>query len=148
MKMFTAALLLTLAGCASLGKLVTPNSVLISQIGFDVAVGAACGPDTVAGRAKALAIKTIASELLAVDTGSSVPLSLLQATLQTKIAALSAANPGEALAANEVLVIVSQIVANLTTPSAGAKPVAASTATVAIATVLQQIISATGAYGV
>ncbi len=155
MKMLLVGLasLMLVSGCASgaLGKLVTPNSVLIAQIGFDVAVGAYCGPDTVMGKAKALAIKTVAQEMLAIDTGSSVPLAALQAALQAKLAAINLNNPGEQQAANEMILIVNQTVGNLVTKpptSTATTPTVAPTATVAIATVLQQIVNATAAYGV
>jgi hypothetical protein len=142
------------SGCASgkLGKILTPTTVLISQIGFDVAVGAVCGADTVAGKAKAATIKTVATELLAVDSGSTAPLVTLEASLQAKIATLNLP-PTDSIAVAALLQVVNQVVANLvTTSSSGTStsttPSAPMTATVAIATVLQQIINATAAYGV
>lgn len=149
---------LMLGGCASgaLGKLVTPNTVIISQLTFDVAVGAVCGSDTVVGRSKAASIKLVASQLLAVDQGSMVPLSALESTLQAKLATMKLP-PADLMAVQELVTVVNQTISNLTqqpaTPTSSSTapstvPPTQMTAQVAVSTVLQQIINAASAYGV
>jgi hypothetical protein len=147
-----AVLSIGMSGCSSgaLGKVFTPNTVLISQIGFDVAVGAVCGSDTAVGKAKAASLKLVATQLLAVDTGSTAPLAALEASLQAKMATLKLP-PTDQMAATVLLQVINQTIANLVqkpASSTSTTPTTTMTATVAIATVLQEVINATAAYGV
>jgi len=140
----------TLCGCTSLGKFITPTTVEIAQIAIDTAVGAVLGPDTVAAKATAVAIKSIATQLLAADTGSSVAIGALATELTTEIDTKLKLTPTEQLAANALVQIVATLVPNILaqTSSTATTPASAPSAKVAIATVLQQIINATAAYGV
>lgn len=152
----------SIGGCASgaLGKLMTPNTVLIAQLAFDVSVGAVCGPDTAVGKAKAASLKLVATELLAIDQGSMVPLAALETSLQAKLATLNLP-PADLMAAQMLMIVINQTISNLVQTSAAPAAAAASsgtapsttpattmTAQVAVATVLQQIINAASAYGV
>lgn len=151
------ASLMLMSGCASgaLGKLVTPNSVLISQIAIDAAVGAVCGPETVAGVTKALAIKTAATELLALDNGSAIPLTDIYPVLNARLDKLvTTLNPAEMQAAKELLLMLSQTANNVVQRQQAAQGTSTvpivnnSKNTIVIATALHQVINATAAYGV
>jgi hypothetical protein len=142
--------MLCLNGCASLGNMITPTTVLVSQIAIDAAVGAVAGPDTIVGKAKAASIKTVASQLLAIDQGSNVAIAALQAALTAKIAAL-ALSPADALAANSLVIAIDQMVQNMIAKPASSTsttPAVAPTAQVAVAQILQEVINACAAYGV
>jgi len=133
---------IALSACQSLGQLVTPNAQLVTQAAVYVAVGAAVGTDPLAAKSKALKIKMIATELFALDSGQSVALSALETAVSAKIASLNLPPP-DLLAAELLVSTLATLVTNQT--QAGA---AASSAQVAIAQVLQDVIMATGAYGV
>jgi hypothetical protein len=131
-----------LAGCQSLGKLVTPNGQLITQTAVYVAVGAAVGSDPTTEKVKAGQIKSIATQVLALDQGQSVAIAAIEAAVTAKLATMNLPPP-DMLAAQLLMATLATLVQNQL--NAGA---ASPTAQVAIAQVLNDVITATAAYGV
>jgi hypothetical protein len=128
-----------LTGCATAGKFITPTVVTIEQGVADVAVATA-----VSKGIPALQIKTIAQQLLALDNGTTA-LSAIEAVVTQKLIAMKLP-PGD-LAAAQLLTqsLTAAVTAKLSTSTAGS--VNANTQ-VAIADVLNAVITATSFYGV
>jgi hypothetical protein len=142
MKTYLAALLLTLcAGCAQLASIVTPSSAPFIQVAVDVAVATAVQKGVPPAK-----IKSIAQAVLALDSGSTVVnLAAVQALLDAKLATMNL--PPADLAAAQVLTAALDAIiqTKLSAPSAGTVTAATE---VAVAQVLNDVISATSAYGV
>ena len=135
-----------LTGCAEISKLSTPAAQPFVQVAVDLAVARAVGTDPTTQQAQALKIKTIAQEVLAIDTGSSVPLSALEATVTAKIATLHL-QPADAQAAQILVVtlgaLVQQQIGSATTGGAVTPDTK-----VAVAQICNFVITATSVYGV
>lgn len=134
-----------LSGCATLGKIFTPTAAPYVQVAVDVAVAAAVGTDSTTQVAKATRIKVIAQQLLAADSSSTATLSAIEVVLNAKLVSLNL--PAGDLAAAELLTntLAAVVQAQLSNPDTAAK---LGTAQVQIALVLNDVITATSAYGV
>ncbi len=131
-------------GCASLGKLMTPAAVPFVQVAVDVAVAAAVGTDPAAQKTKASQIKAIAQQLLLVDQGEAVTLTALQAIVNAKVASLNLPPADVAAAMLLTQALTDAVTAEISTATQGAVSPATQ---VAIAQVLNDVISATTAFG-
>ncbi len=136
---------LGLSGCATIGKIFTPTAAPYVQVAVDVAVATAVGTDSTTQAAKATRIKVIAQQLLAADSSSTATLSAIEAVLNAKLVSLNL--PAGDLAAAELLTntLAAVVQAQLANPDTAAK---LGTAQVQIAVVLNDVITATSAYGV
>lgn len=147
MKLLIATLAaLSLCGCGTLSKLTTPTAQPYIQAAVAVAVATAVGTgNTASQQAKALQIKGIAQQLLAVDEGATVPLTQLEAIVNAKIAAMKLP-AGDVIAAQVLMAAISTTVQleiqNLT--NGAVSP----TTQAAVAAILTDVITATAAYGV
>lgn len=134
-----------LSGCTFLSKLSTPTAQPYIQAAVTVAVAATIGTNPATQHARAAQIKAIAQEVLLVATGSEVPLTQLQTIVMQKIASLNLP-PGDVAAAQILLAALDAAIqleiANLSngavTPSTQA----------AVTAILNDVITATAAYGV
>lgn len=137
---------LTLAACSTLSNLTTPAANPLVQVAVDVAVAQVVGTGA-AAHAKAVKISSIASQALALDTGSSVAITAIEASVTAQIAKLNLP-PADALAANVLVqtveaLITQKLSSGSTTTSAGT---VTSTTNVAIALVLNDVIQACAIY--
>jgi hypothetical protein len=128
------------AGCATIEKIVTPAAQPFIQAAVDAAVASA-----VQKGVPALEIKSIAAQVLAVDTGSSVALSEVESIINGKLVGLNL-SPAD-LAAAEILTATMEAVIETQLTGATAISVSAQTQ-VAVAELMNDIIMATSAYGV
>lgn len=136
---------LALSGCSTLSKLTTPTAQPYIQAAVAVAVAVAVGTDSASQKAKALQIKGIAQQLLAVDQGATVPLTQLEAIVDAKIALLNLP-ASDVLAAQILMAAVSSAVQlEIQSVTSGA---VTPTTQAAVAAVLNDVITATAAYGV
>jgi hypothetical protein len=139
----TAALfasLIAFTGCATLGKIVTPVAAPFIQAAVDAAVATAVQKGVAAAK-----IKTIASEVLAADTGTQVALSAVESIINQKLVALDL--PPADLAAAEILTATLTGVIQLQLTGTAATAITAQTQ-VAVADIMNDLIVATSAYGV
>lgn len=137
--------LLSLSGCANLASVLTPASQPFLQVAVDAAVAGAVGSDASTQKAKALKIKTIATEVLTIDTGTQVALSAVEAAVNAKIATLNLP-PADLVAAQLLTATLAAVIqTKLNTSTAGA---VTQTTQVAIADIANDVISACSAYGV
>lgn len=137
--------LLSLSGCATLASALTPAAQPFLQVAVDAAVATAVGSDASTQKAKALKIKTIATEVLTIDTGTQVALSAVEAAVNAKIATLNLP-PADQLAAQLLTSALAAIIqTKLNTSTAGA---VTQTTQVAVADIANDVISACSAYGV
>jgi hypothetical protein len=128
------------AGCATVEKIVTPAAQPFIQAAVDVAVATA-----VQKGVPALEIKSIAAQVLAVDTGTQVALTAVETIINAKLVSLNLA-PAD-LAAAEILTATLEGVLQLQLSGTAATAVTAQTQ-VAVADLMNDIIVATSAYGV
>jgi predicted small lipoprotein YifL len=140
------AALALLAGCTSLGNLTTPSGNVLVQVAVDVAVGQVVGTGPTA-KAKAAQISAIAQQALSIDQGSSVTLAALEGAVNAQIAKLNLP-PADALAAQVLVQTVESIITQKLTGGATTTPAGTVTPTssVAIALVLQDVITACSVY--
>ena len=143
-RLIPAFALALLAGCASLGNLVSPASTTLVTVAADVAVAAAVGNVPGLQRAKAQTIVTIARQALALDTGSTVPLAQLEAGVNAQIAALHLP-AGDQAAATILVATIEQVINQKLTAGGGTATTPTGTVTsstkVAIAQVLNAVIN-------
>ena len=146
MKLLIATLAaLSLCGCATLSKITTPTAQPFVQAAVAVAVATAVGTNVASQKAKALQIKGIAQQLLAVDEGATVPLTQLESLVNAKILAMKLPQ-GDVLAAELLTAALTAAVqAEITGATNGA---VSPTTQAAVATILNDVITATAAYGV
>jgi len=137
--------LVGLSGCATLGKIVTPTVQPFLQVAVDVAVATAVGANPATQKTNAARIKTIATEVLTLDTGTQVALSAVEAAVNAKIASLNL--PPADLAAAQLLTATLEAIIQTKLQGSAAGTVTQTTQ-VAIADVVNDVISATSAYGV
>lgn len=134
------------SGCTALGKLqtaITPASAIVVQAAVDVAVSQAIGNDPLTQKVKALAIKTIATQIAAEAGNPTVTLAALESTLNAQVAKL-AVNPGE-LAAFMLLTQSLQALVNQKITTSGTVTQSTQVAVVGLA---NAVIQATSFYGV
>ena len=129
-----------LPACTTLGNLVSPTGSALVSVAVDLAVGAA-----VAKGVSPTLIATTAQELLALDSGSSVAITAIDAALQAKLASLHLP-PADLLAVNVLSTSIVAIINSKITAAGGAVKTATGTVTattqVAIALVLNDVIAA------
>lgn len=125
---------LSLQGCAYLES---PAAQPLDSIAVAVAVDAVVGTNTVTQAARAHAVKDIATQVLAYDTGVVATLAELQTVVAAKIAALHLP-PGDQAAAQLFLAVINAAINQYI--SAHTDGVTLSTAQVAISTVAGWVI--------
>jgi hypothetical protein len=140
-RLLLASLFASLCGCSFLGNLVTPTVVPWLQIAVDVAVAQVVQNN----KAKAIQVKAIAQQVLAADSGTNVALAEIETLVNAKIAALKL--PPADLAAAQLLAATLEAVVQAKLTSATGAGVTAATQ-VAVATLCNDVILATSAYGV
>jgi len=138
-------LLFGCSGCSFISKLATPGAQPYVQAAVDIAVAQAVGTDPTVWKEKAGQIKTIATEVLAVDQGSVVPLTQLEAFVNTKIQALKLP-PGDVAAAQVLMAALSTAV-QLEIQNLNTKGNVTDQTQAAVAQILNDVITATAAYG-
>lgn len=132
----SAALALSaLGGCQ---YLTSPAAQPFDAVAVAVAVDAVVGTDTLTQAAKAAAVKKIASEVLAADTGAVTTVASLEALAGTKIALLKLP-PGEEAAVNLVLAVLDTAVNQYLAKLGGSSN--AANAQVAVAAVCKWVIA-------
>lgn len=102
---FCASMAFLVGGCSILTKLESPAAQPFDAIAIAVAVDAVVGTNPVVSAPRASAVKTIAQEVLAADTGTLVTVDALFAVAQSKVAALNLA-PGDQAAAALFLAVI------------------------------------------
>lgn len=133
-------LVLLVSGCATLEKIVTPAAAPFVQAAVDAAVATAVTKGVSAAK-----IKTIASEILAADTGTQVALSAIESIINQKLVALNL--PPADLAAAEILTATLTGIIQLQLTGTAATAITAQTQ-IAVADIMNDLIVATSAYGV
>jgi hypothetical protein len=136
--------LLSLSGCSTLASVLTPAAQPFLQVAVDAAVATAVGSNAATQKANAVKIKTIATEVLTLDTGTMVALSAVEAAVNAKIATLNLP-PADLAAANLLTATLAAVIqTKLSTSAAGA---VTATTQVAVADIANDVISACSAYG-
>jgi hypothetical protein len=130
---------LTMMACSTLSKLTTPAAQPFVQAAVDVAVATAIQKGIPAAQ-----IKSIAQQVLAADSGTTVALGAVQALVLQKIAALKLP-PADAVAAQLLVATLNGII-QVQLSGATAQKITAETQ-VAIADLFNDVIVATSAYG-
>ena len=146
MKLLLATLAaLSLCGCTTLSKITTPTAQPYIQAAVAVAVAIAVGNNATTEKAKALQIKGIAQQVLAVDEGATVPLTQLESVVNAKIAAMKL--PAADVYAAQILMaaLTAAVQAEISGATSGA---VSPTTQAAVAAILNDVITATAAYGV
>lgn len=137
------AMVLCIPGCAVLTKVLGGAAAPIEQAAVDIAVASAVGTDKTTQAARAKQIAAVATQLLAIDDGSQVTITVLEAALNAKIIALGLPPADQAAAQLLTAAITTAISAELANVTNGA---ITPTTQVAIATVLGWVITAANAY--
>ncbi len=140
-----------LIGCSTLSSITSnPASASAVQAAIDLAVGATIqqtASTPAAQAAQAQKIVTVAQDVEAVVTGNTTTLAMLDAALQQAIASANLAPPDKA-AAMILAQTVQSIILQQIQGAPGAKPTLTAAQTVAITTVLNDVIQAASFYNV
>jgi hypothetical protein len=140
-------LLASIAGCATLARVLTPGAQPFEQAAVFAAVGVAVQQgttDRAVWTARAARIKAVALQLEALDTGSTAVLSLLEQALNKKIVALNLP-PADLLAAQTLTAAITAVVQ--TELASASNGVLTPQSVVALNDVLTWVTTAASAYG-
>lgn len=141
-----AAAIVALAGCAELSKLTTPAAQPFVQVAVDAAVGLAVGNDAATQKVRATQIKSIATQVLQADSGTSATLAALEGVVNAKLATLKL--PAADMAAAQLLTAtLAAVIQSQLSSSTAASSVTAQTQ-VAVSQIMNDVINATSVYGV
>lgn len=136
---------LLVSDCATLSKITTPAAQPYIQAAVDVAVATFIGTNPPEQKPRAIQIKAIAQEVLALDEGSVLPITQIEGFVNSKIAALRL--PPADVAAAQLLMAAITTTVQVEIQNLSTHGNVTNNTQAAVAQILTDVITATAAYG-